>query len=37
MFLLMIAIPLVVTVFLAILERLWAAALAYKEENDLTV
>ncbi|MFD1484716.1 DUF2975 domain-containing protein [Lacticaseibacillus baoqingensis] len=31
------AIPMVVGVFLALLQRLWAAALAYKEENELTV
>lgn len=31
------AIPMIVAVFLAILQRLWAAALAYKEENELTI
>lgn len=31
------AVPVVVTVFLAILQQLWTAALHYKDENDLTV
>ncbi|WP_461213897.1 DUF2975 domain-containing protein [Lacticaseibacillus sp. GG6-2] len=32
-----VAVPLMVTIFLAVLERLWATALAYKQENELTV
>ncbi|MCI1912976.1 MAG: DUF2975 domain-containing protein [Schleiferilactobacillus harbinensis] len=31
------AVPLVVTIFLAILQRLWQTALQYKEEHDLTI
>lgn len=32
-----IAVPIVVAVFLDVLQRLWAAALDYKEETDLTI
>lgn len=32
-----VALPLMVTVFLAVLQQLWSTALAYKVENDLTV
>ncbi|QFR62794.1 DUF2975 domain-containing protein [Schleiferilactobacillus harbinensis] len=32
-----VAVPFVVAVFLAVLQRLWQTALTYKEENDLTV
>lgn len=32
-----VAIPVVISVFLAILQRLWAAALAYKTDSDFTI
>ncbi|WP_054677181.1 DUF2975 domain-containing protein [Lacticaseibacillus sharpeae] len=32
-----IAIPVIIAVFLAVLQRLWASALDYKRENDLTI
>jgi hypothetical protein len=32
-----IAVPIVMAVFLAVLQRLWSSALDYKEENDLTI
>lgn len=31
------AIPAIVTIFLMILQRLWQSAVAYKQENDMTV
>ncbi|WP_390406096.1 DUF2975 domain-containing protein [Lacticaseibacillus jixiensis] len=33
----LVALPLMVTIFLAVLEQLWAKALAYKTENELTI
>ncbi len=32
-----VALPLMVTIFLAVLQELWAKALSYKVENDLTI
>ncbi|WP_263849097.1 hypothetical protein [Lacticaseibacillus nasuensis] len=32
-----VAIPVVISVFLAILQQLWAAALAYKTDSDFTI
>lgn len=32
-----VALPLMVTIFLGVLEQLWATALVYKRENELTV
>lgn len=32
-----VALPLMVTIFLAVLQQLWATALNYKVENDLTI
>lgn len=36
-FMAVVALPLMVTIFLAVLEKLWSEALDFKQENDLTV